>query len=187
MANLELGEELGSGGEKNVYAIKGRDDIAIGIAKPGVSAERIAQEVAELDKLSDLGLPVVEVQAVVSYRGRPALLMKRYAQGSKTVVRTIKGRVKVVGSSSFFNERSVKDLERIRDSMEKIPLWIDDLQFLIGEDGSIVVADVIGAIPGREPSRNNRKIIERLIDLARMAIAKKGRLLRKGESSELAR
>ena len=42
---------------------------------------------------------------------------------------------------------------------------IDDLQFLIGSDGSIVIADPLKVQVG-EPSKNNLRMIELLIQVA---------------------
>jgi len=174
VSDLKVGKKLGSGGEKDVYAIEGRDDIALAVAKPKVAAIRLTEETSKLEQLAELGLPVVEVHEIVRYEGRPAALMKRYAQGSKTVVRTLKGRAKIVGESRFLNERSIADLERIRDALRATPVWINDLQFLIGEDGAIVIADVIDFQIGVSPSNPNLSTIARLIEAARSTIAKKG-------------
>jgi hypothetical protein len=99
-----------------------------------------------------------------------------YAQGSKTVVRTRDGKPKIVGESKLLNERSIADLERIRDALQGTPVWINDLQFLIGEDGAIVIADVLDFAIGKTPSRANLSTIARLIEAARSTIAKKGAL-----------
>jgi hypothetical protein len=171
---LRIGARLGSGGEKDVFAVEGRDDIVIGIAKADVTMARLATEAAQLKELADLGIPVVEIEGIIEFQGRPALIMKRYVQGSKTIARTIKGRAKLVGQSDLLNARSIRDLERIRDALKATPVWINDLQFLIGEDGAVVVADVLDFKIGQEPSKVNLSTIDRLIEAARNAIAQKG-------------
>lgn len=160
---------------QNVYAIVGRDDIVIGIAKEAgpAMAGRLQREAAQLAELQKLGLPAVEVVEIIDHAGHAAIVMKRYSQGSKTVVRTIKSRVKLVGESPLLNERSIQDLQRIREVLQTTPLTINDLQFLVGRDGSIVVADIISYTMWVRPSKVNIQTVDRLIDAAKASIAKK--------------
>lgn len=92
--------------------------------------------------------------------------MRRYAQGSKDVVRTVGTRVKKVGSSRYLNQKSVADLRALRKTMEETPVKVDDLQFLIGKDGSMVIADPLKVVVGAKPSEKNRDTIRLLIKLA---------------------
>ena len=172
---FKLGKMIGGGGEKDVYAIDGRDDVVIGVVRERgpAAAERLNKEVQKLKELADLGVPTVEVIQLTEYEGRPAVVMKRYAEGSKTAVKTIKSRVRIVGEIEYLNERSIQDLERIRQTLEQTPIRIHDLQFLIGEDGSVVVADAIDVLQGEKPSDVNRATINKLIEAARAEIARK--------------
>ncbi|HTM19040.1 MAG TPA: hypothetical protein VL172_00975 [Kofleriaceae bacterium] len=178
-SKLELGKKIGSGGEKDVYAVKGRDDVVAGVAKADVTAERMQDEAGKLRQLRELGLPVVEVEGIINHNGRPTMIMKGYAQGSKSVVKTVRvkgrGKVSIVGESEYLNERSISDLEGIRDLMEQTPVKIDDLQFLIGEDGEIVIADPVDVKVGEKPSDNNRNTIKKLIEAAQAAIKKRSK------------
>jgi hypothetical protein len=163
---LVLAIKLGSGGNKDVYAVEGREDIAIGVLKPGKPASLINEEVTILQKLRAEGLSTVEVIGTTTYDGRPAIIMQRYAQGSKEVVRTINGQVKIVGQSGYLNEKSIADLAEIRRIMVERQVKIDDLQFLIGNDGGVVIADPLKITVGEPPSATNLRTIDQLIKAA---------------------
>jgi hypothetical protein len=92
--------------------------------------------------------------------------MDRYAVGSKEIVRTINGKPTIVGDSPFLNDRSVVDLMEIRCTLEDEKVRIDDLQFLIGEDRSVVIADPLAVRPGVKPSPVDLRTIDRLIEVA---------------------
>lgn len=127
----------------------------------------ISDELALLSKLEDLGLPTVNARPV-SVNGQPGLLMDRFAQGSKDIVRLQDGRVRTVGSSDFLNERSIGDLQDIRRTMVDKSTKVDDLQFLIGNNGRVVVADPLKVTVGQAPSKNNLNMIDQLIKAAQI-------------------
>jgi len=162
----QLGELLGEGGNKQVFAYG--EDYAIALLKPGKSATALDKEIALLNKLDDLGLPTVNARPIV-VDGQPAILFDRFAQGSKDVVKLVrKGRnrkVEIVGSSHLLNARSISDLKLIRQKLIENNIRIHDLQFLIGRDGRIVIADPIDVIPDA-PSKANLRMISLLIQAA---------------------
>jgi len=83
------------------------------------------------------------------------------------VVKTVNGTVQVVGTSPFLNARSVEDLKQIRQIMQEKQIWVNDLQFLIGEDGRMVIADPIAFTIGEKgPSSVNLDTIKKLIQVA---------------------
>jgi hypothetical protein len=100
--------------------------------------------------------------------------MKRFAQGSKDIVKLQGGKVRAVegANTELLNERSVADLTRIKSTMETNKVKIDDLQFLIGKDGSVAIADPLKVTVGESPSANNKRMIDLLIKAARENIAK---------------
>lgn len=165
-SKYELGAKLGNGGNKDVFAVKGDESKAVGILKKGTSLAAIVDEVALIEKLGAQGLPTVKIHEVVEVEGRPAIVMDRYAQGSKDVVRLQNNKVRIVGDSTFLNEKSVADLQKIRDIMVKNNVKIDDLQFLIKSDGSVVIADPLNVVVGQGPSNVNLRTIELLISVA---------------------
>ena len=106
-----------------------------------------------------------------THNGQPAIVMKRYAQGSKEVVRLVKkpgkSKVETVGASKYLNEKSIHDLRKIKSILQDKKIQIDDLQFLIGNDGSIVISDPLKVNILVPPSKNNLRMIELLIKAAK--------------------
>jgi hypothetical protein len=114
----------------------------------------LIDEISGLNELAQLGFPVVEIQGTTTHGGQPALVMRRYAVGSKQIV--YEG-----ASAHMLNERSLADLQLIRFLMEKYGLFIEDLQFLIGSDGRVVINDPLSAPIRRAP---NYYAVDQLID-----------------------
>ena len=52
-------------------------------------------------------------------------------------------------------------------TMKDGKISINDLQFLIAEDGHMVIADPLNIIPGQKPSNNNIRMINILIEEAK--------------------
>jgi hypothetical protein len=165
--HIVLGEKLGSGGTKDVYAVTGRRDLVLCVLKPGRPELLALQERARIQKLRAAGLPTVSILGTTSYEGRPVLIEKRYAQGSKEIVKLVDGRVCQIGRSELLNKKSIEDLSRIRRALRSGPIKIDDLQFLIDADGSMVISDPKNIEFGAPPSHNNLRMLELLIQAAR--------------------
>lgn len=103
----------------------------------------------------------------ITVDGQAAILMERLdAIGSKEIVKTIKGDVITVGTSPYLNEKSIADLTAIRKTLVEDKIWVNDLQFLIKTDGSVVIADPAGAILKKAPSTQNKDTINALINVA---------------------
>ncbi len=159
-----LGTFLGKGGNKSVYAYG--DNQAVAILQAGKKSQLIVDELGMLNKLNDLGIPTVNASGV-TVGGRPGMLMDQFAQGSKDIVALQNGKVRIVGDSPLLNNQSVTDLQNIRQTMVDQNVKIDDLQFLIGKDGRVVVADPLKVFTGVKPSPNNLRTIDLLIQQAR--------------------
>jgi hypothetical protein len=162
----ELGDYLGSGGNKDVYAYGDRQ--AVGLLKQGKAPRLITDELGLLKQLDELGLPTVNASGPISVDGQAGMLMDRFAQGSKDIVRTIDGKVTVVGNSTLLNDQSIADLQEIRQVMVDKGVKIDDLQFLIRKDGGAVIADPLKVFTGVRPSPVNLKTIDLLIQQAKI-------------------
>lgn len=65
------------------------------------------------------------------------------------------------------NGQSVTDLQNIRQVIVDQNIKIDDLQFLVGSDGRVVVADPLKVFTGIKPSPNNLRTIDLLIQQAK--------------------
>ena len=124
-----------------------------------------------LEALQAHGLPVVKARGPIQVASVPAIVYDKYAQGSKDVAALVKvGRnrgVKRVGQSKYLNQKSIEDLQKIKRILIEKKLKIDDLQFLIGKDGNIVISDPIAVYEKTKPSDSNLKMINLLIEAAR--------------------
>jgi filamentous hemagglutinin len=94
--------------------------------------------------------------------------MDRFAQGSKTIVRTNPRKPGFLegADTSLLNERSISDLKSIRTTLIEKQVKIDDLQFLIGNNGKVVIADPLKVTTGVRPSPVNLRTIDKLIEAA---------------------
>ncbi|MNI59078.1 hypothetical protein D3C73_1142220 [compost metagenome] len=119
-----------------------------------------------LNKLHELGFPTVNARSV-NVDGNPGLMFDRFAQGSKDIVRLQNGKIRIVGESPLLNQQSINDLNAIKQMMIEKKVKINDLQFLIGKDGKIVVADPLDVVVGEKPSANNIRMIDLLIEAAK--------------------
>ena len=164
----ELGELVGKGGNKEVYAVG--DGQVVAILQDGKPSSGIDKEITMLKQLEELGLPVVNAEKVI-VDGKPGILMDKYAQDSKSIVAYDgkKGKVmlKPEADTSLLNQNSIDDLTNIMQTMKDGKVSINDLQFLIAEDGHMVVADPLNIIPGQKPSNNNIKMFNILIEEAK--------------------
>jgi hypothetical protein len=97
-----------------------------------------------------------------------AYIMKKYAQGSEDICKTINGKVVPVetGTSPYFNQKSILDLKTIKNKLKTQQLSADDLQFLIDFDGSIYIADSAKVSINTTPSKVNIDTIDFLIKAA---------------------
>ncbi|WP_316682958.1 LysM peptidoglycan-binding domain-containing protein, partial [Ralstonia flaminis] len=163
ISRVDLGEFLGRGGNKDVYAYG--DNQAVGVLRTGKNPQTISAEIDMLGKLSDAGIPTVNPRAV-SVDGAPGMLMDRFAQGSKEVVRLVESKMTTVGESALLNQKSVADLQAIRGTMVSKQIQINDLQFLISREGRVVVSDPLGVNFNTAPSRNNLRMIDLLMRAA---------------------
>ncbi|WP_460107265.1 two-partner secretion domain-containing protein [Pseudomonas sp. H1_F01] len=163
LGRSDLGDLLGRGGNKDVYAYG--DNQAVGVLRNGTDSQSISDEIEMLGKLRDVGVPTVNPQAVV-VDGIPGILMDKFAQGSKDIVKLVDGKVRIVGDSPLLNQRSVSDLQSIRSKLVDNNIQVNDLQFLIGREGRIVVADPLAVNFNTSPSKNNLRMIDLLIQVA---------------------
>ncbi|WP_206744485.1 hypothetical protein [Rhodoferax antarcticus] len=164
ISSTSLGNFLGKGGNKNVYAYG--DGQAVAVLQPGKPLQAIPDEIGMLNQLNDLGIPTVNARSI-TVNGQPAMIMDQFAQGSKDIVALQNGKVRIVGDSPLLNAQSVSDLQNIRNTMVTNNVQINDLQFLIGKDGRVVVADPLKVNINTPPSNNNLRMIDLLIQAAK--------------------
>lgn len=96
----------------------------------------LQKELELLNRLkNDYGLPTVEIlgNKIITHNGKPAIVMKKYVEQSKDI--------KNLGGSFVFNQKSIDDLNTLRQNLIRNQIEIKDPQFLVGKDGSVVIAD----------------------------------------------
>jgi hypothetical protein len=164
--DLKLGSIIGQGGNKIVYDISNHSDKVIAVLKKGKPISAIKEEIELLNEIASKKLPIVQVLQEGNFEGQPSLILKKYKLGSKEVVKLESGKIKKVGTSKYLNEKSISDLNYIKRTMLSLKVKVDDLQFLIGEDGTVVIADPLDVF-NEKPSTKNLRMIDLLIDEAK--------------------
>ncbi|MGK9233713.1 DUF4781 domain-containing protein [Inquilinus limosus] len=156
----QLGPRLGAGFSKTAFAFGDKAVVVIrdGDLLPGF------REVAMLNRLEEAGLPVARPLGLMRVDGRPALLVDRYVANSKDLLDNPSGGEVV--DTSRLNENSLASLQRIKATMLREEIDIKDIQFLMKEDGSFVIADPQEIYFGYEPLRKRIAVIDRFIAAA---------------------
>ncbi|GAB3447269.1 hypothetical protein [Insolitispirillum peregrinum] len=146
---------------------------------------KLSKEVGMLKEIKAFDLPVVEARGpfVIKkkvgvdekgnaiFEDRKYVIYEKFEFGSKDIVKKnrsghmdyVERKSGDIDYSQFLNERSVRDLERIKDIMESKKIRIHDLQFLIGKDGRVVIADPVKVITELKPSPTNIATLDLLI------------------------
>lgn len=167
-----LGPQIGGeSSEKDVFLLADFPNQVIGISKLAEDALiRITEEAVMLGMLANRKIPVVAIDGITTHSNKPALIMNRYAEGSKATVTNDKSNFNKpmrVGDSKHLNAKSITDLNKIMKQCQREKVRIDDIQFLIGSDGSVVIADPLSLEAGnRPPSSNMIQMIMRLMEAA---------------------
>jgi hypothetical protein len=149
-----LGPRLGAGFFKTAFAF---GDKALVILRrhdllPGF------KEMVMLNQLDEAGLPVAKPLGLIRVGGRPAMLLDRYVGNSKDMLEGTR-----VADTSRLNENSLLSLQRIKLAMQMRKIDIRDLQFLVKEDGSFVIADPVAVHRGVEPSAEALETLDKFI------------------------
>ena len=161
-----LGRYVGAGADKVVVEL-GQDMVAA-FADPAVHAhdgqEFLSAEDAAIAKLASAGVPVTQIFGFAKIHGFDALVCKRYAAGA-TGLRG-PGNTEIA-SGGLLNQKSLSDLIRIREAFVNEGIHVEDPQFLIDFDGSVVVADPRTVELGTTPSQYSLTVLDNLIAAAR--------------------
>lgn len=142
--------------DKEAFEVKGNENQALIIRinrPPG--AGPIWKEVARLKQFAEAKIPAAEIIDCGFYHLKgvksPAILMKRYATGSKVLLRMQGGSVIFTENweqniKKYFEEaeqceNGIQSLHKIKSYLSHKKQGIDDIQFLIDHDGSFVIND----------------------------------------------
>lgn len=134
---LLLGPRLGSGANKYAYALK-EDPTKCALVS---SLNVLKSEREDLEKLEKAGVPVPKVyelhDSVTADKNigqhESALIVERFACGSRGDVQS-----KLL---DVLSEKSIDSIKEIKNKLLAAELYVDDLQFLFREDGTMVLAD----------------------------------------------
>ena len=172
ISHSDLGVELGSGAEKTVYSLTGNRNLVVAVQNSG-SQSLIDQEINALNHRSDHRMPVVKNYGSVMVDGKPAIVLENIPGVSSRDI-YIEGITGVPGdgyvtgnkgATSLLSSKSVMDLQNIRSLLMDKNIGVNDLQFLIGKDGRVVVNDPMSVTNSVKPS--NLQLIDRLILIAK--------------------
>ena len=180
--DAKLGAEIGggAGANKKVFIIDdGNNDKVIALLREGKNVNVLNSEVEALQQLSSKGFPVVEIiEKTVHINpttkiGTPAIVMKKYAKGSEQIVDVFGDEIKIIADADALKvvtDKSIDDLNAIKQMMIDKNVSIDDLQFLISSDGRFVIADPVGANFASAPSKVNLDLIDELINQVKKVV-----------------
>lgn len=145
--------------------------MSIAVLKPGKPSAAIAKELETLAQLKRLGYPITNITGVTHVNGRSAMMMNKYALGSKDIVQIVNGKHTIVGASKQLNQTTIKDLEKLKQKLLTDNIQIDDLQFLIDGSGNVVINDPRAILVGNgKPPIKNFRVINKLIKASRKNI-----------------
>lgn len=166
-----LGPRLGAGDFKTAFAFGDKAVLVVRSAKHDETMISGFKEMAMLNQLDEAGLPVARPLGLIRVGGRPALLVDRYVASSKDMLDRTGN---IVVDPSRLNENSLLSLQRIRLAMQMRKIDIRDVQFLMKEDGSFVVADPVAVHMGSEPSSEALGMIDKFIDATEAKLGHRG-------------
>jgi Domain of unknown function (DUF4157) len=138
-----LGDKIGSGQYKEAYKLPDHPGKIIVVMKEGGTLEMLQQEIQILQDIEKTGIPVAKVEGLTSHNGRPAMVMKQYGGGWKPYGEG-------PGPRNLMTLKTIEDINAIRKIIVDSEVYINDLQFLVGEDGSLVVSDPLGVKTGSD-------------------------------------
>ncbi|WNM70255.1 hypothetical protein [Myxococcus phage Mx1] len=128
-----LGRLIGKGCSKKVYELKddGSRVVLVTYAQYG-----ILEEWGTLLWLEERGFPVMQIESVFQkhYDGDVYVLAER-ASASRL------NQEGVVFDLSVFNEKTLESIHNIRALLQKHKCYMSDFQYLIKNDGSLVISD----------------------------------------------
>lgn len=145
--------------DKDAFEVAENEDLAliIRIKRPG-GAGTIWGESETLNLLKSKGIPTAAVVDIGHYvidgQALPAMVMQRYFLSSKTIARMKGGKSKVPTASEHSEEafeqafrtveecdNGLKSLAEVEEGLRKQGKGVDDIQFLIADDGRFVIND----------------------------------------------
>jgi hypothetical protein len=127
-------------------------------------AGTLLYEIDTLERLNYYGIPVPKMwgpyRVMAGGRKSAAVMMKRYAFHDRDFAWQDLDTKLIKKAISVLNDKTLKDLLRIREILEENRMVIDDIQFLFDHDGSLVVTDPLDFTEGIHESEFEERASE---------------------------
>ncbi len=176
--------ENSRGSWKEAFEVIGKDDIilkkfqsdVIKHDNPTDMAKQLTKEVKDLHKIKSAGFRTPEILYFTYHEGVPALVMRKYATSFYPNGKT---------SRKFRDVATLGTLEEaigIRDRLISGPIFIEDLQFLISNNGTVLIHDPMDVIERKGPNhlieiyRDSNSLIEATTHALFEKVLQKGKL-----------
>ncbi|WP_437942617.1 eCIS core domain-containing protein [Sorangium sp. So ce341] len=167
----EFGDPFKRGGTAQLYGMKDRPDLLV---KP--AGGRISREAQAMADLESLGIPTPYVTRQ-TVEGSPSIILEKIeGEGSKDIIGRISSLrpASEVKHADVVTRKTVEDLRRIYDILEKNKVNVGDFQFIVrASDGAVFVNDPTGLTFGAAPSGKIKTIIERFESIVKKKEAAK--------------
>ncbi|AML57129.1 hypothetical protein AXX16_1409 [Serratia rubidaea] len=163
-----LGQKIGEGSQKDVFHSLQNANHCVCLFRPGTTGVQSAEQVAQNEraatlKLKELGFPVVDVHGLVSHNGQFGL-SKEFIRQAIDAADITQGK-RELPEEKGFNKNVEQDCNDIIKQLKSHNLHIDDLQFLIDENGRVRIND-----PRKIESSSSEKSIAKVKELRGFAV-----------------
>lgn len=170
--DTDLGDSLGSGSYKKAHVYLPAPDYVIVKCHDALDYDVTSEKMYEDERRTvrralEMGVSCARIEAsgVVKREGRlyASNLMRRYAASNRSC------RADVL--AACLNEVSIATTLRILNRLDDLAIGLWDLQFLVADDGTVVVNDVGTVVdPNDYHFEENRRTCRHMIAMARYAI-----------------
>jgi hypothetical protein len=134
------------GAEQDLKKWALEDESVPNVLPGGYIITEIDLELSALQRLNELGFPIVEGIGITLHLNEPGVINKNYIGGSSNDIEDyiVLSAVKPI-SNKFLrhgNEASIVDLTKIKKLLIENDIFISDMQFLIDKNGRVVLHDM---------------------------------------------
>jgi len=169
-----LGGLRGSGAYKTAFTLLDKTAVVYRDESPTYVDNEVAHDdpqemITKTRQLEQMGAPhVAKIDGLIQINGHDTLLMDSYAAADRNTKTgfLFGNNVHQVDDVSYYSQRSVSSLQETRQWLVDNKVSIADMQFLIGKDGTFVLADFEAIKTGQGPSARNGKGKDRQVRTA---------------------
>jgi hypothetical protein len=168
--DLPRGDSLGRGSAKQAYELLGTDKALVVLENKKYGS--IGNEIIQLQRLGAVGMPVAKIYKAGTFFGQQAMVMKRYEGVYKPYVPHLPMADDLL-ESPHINHNTLADLKKIRDTIQREGIVVDDLQYGIDRSGHLAVLDPLNVVRSK-PGSDNHAQLRQLDSLMNALSAKLG-------------